>query len=147
MPSMAGPSDPSRRAPAASRTELSELYSPATEPELLLLRSVLDGAGIFYFVKGDLFGSLTLGPQIDHYNRRTIYVHPSEVEEARELVTEFLAKTAEPRRAAAQDLRLRDVLRMVLEVLVFGWFMPGRRHRRGRPPELRVIRGDGSRPD
>lgn len=125
---------------------MAEIHSPAGEPELLLLRSVLDGAGIFYFVKGDVFGSLTLGPQIDHYNRKTIYVHPDDREEARELVAEFLAKTAEPRQAAAQDLRLRDVLRMVVEVLVFGWFMPGRRHRASRRPELRLIRGGRSKP-
>lgn len=120
---------------------MAELHSPAGEPELLLLRSVLDGTGIFYFVKGDVFGSLTLGPQIDHYNKKTIYVHPDDLQEARALVAEFLSKTAEPRRAAARDLRLRDVLRMVLEVLVFGWFMPGRRHRSARSPELRLIRG------
>ncbi|MFP3939087.1 MAG: hypothetical protein ACLF0P_02160 [Thermoanaerobaculia bacterium] len=118
-----------------------ELHSPAGEAELLLLRSVLDGAGLHYFVKGDLFGSLAVGPQIDHYNRKTIYVHPEDHEEARALVAEFLSKTSEPRRAAARDLRLGDVLRMVLEVLVFGWFMPGRRRRTPRPPELRLIQG------
>lgn len=121
-----------------------ELHSPENEPQLLLLRSVLDGAGLLYFVKGDVFGSLTLGPTIDHYNRKTIYVHPSDFEEARDLVAEFLSKTSGTRRAAARDLRLFDVLRMVIEVLVFGWFMPGRRHRASRPPELRVIRGGGS---
>jgi hypothetical protein len=118
-----------------------ELHSPDREPELLLLRSVLDGAGLLYFVKGDAFGSLALGPPIDHYNRKTIYVHPADFEEARELVADLLDKTSEPRRAAARDLRLRDVVRMVVEVLVFGWFMPGRRHRAARPPELKVIRG------
>lgn len=120
---------------------MAELHSPANEPELLLLRSVLDGAGIFYFVKGDLFGSLTLGPPIDHYNRKTIYVHPDDEQDARELVAEFLSKTADARRSAARDLRLRDVLRMVAEVLFFGWFMPGRRHRSAPRPELRLIRG------
>lgn len=124
-----------------SPPSLVELHSPGGEAELLLLRSVLDGAGIVYFVKGDVFGSLTVGPTIDHYNRKTIFVHPGDREEAEALLAEFLAKTAEPRRAAARDLRARDVIRMVVEVLLFGWFMPGRRHRSPRQPELRLIRG------
>lgn len=150
MGAMFGPKDRSSSGSAAptegtGRTMV-ELHSPAGEAELLLLRSVLDGAGIHYFVKGDLFGSLTVGPQIDHYNRKTIYVHPEDYEEARALVAEFLSKTSEPRRAAARDLRLGDVLRMVLEVLVFGWFMPGRRRRTPRPPELRLIDGGRDSP-
>lgn len=124
-----------------SHPSLVELHSPGGEAELLLLRSVLDGAGIVYFVKGDVFGSLTVGPTIDHYNRKTIFVHPGDREEAEALLAEFLAKTAEPRRSAARDLRARDVVRMVVEVLLFGWFMPGRRHRSPREPELRLIRG------
>jgi len=138
---MSGPRDHTSPSPSARPAEMVELHSPDSEPELLLLRSVLDGAGLLYFVKGDAFGSLALGPAIDHYNRKTIYVHPAEFEEARDLVAEFLEKTSEPRRAAARDLRLRDVVRMVVEVLVFGWFMPGRRHRAARPPQLKLIRG------
>lgn len=144
---MFGPRNRSSSGSAADTQPMVELHSPAGEAELLLLRSVLDGAGLHYFVKGDLFGSLTVGPQIDHYNRKTIYVHPEEHEEARALVAEFLTKTSEPRRAAARDLRLGDVVRMVLEVLVFGWFMPGRRRRAPRPPELRLIEGGGQGPD
>lgn len=144
---MFGPRNRSSSGSAADTQPMVELHSPAGEAELLLLRSVLDGAGLHYFVKGDLFGSLTVGPQIDHYNRKTIYVHPEEHEEARALVAEFLTKTSEPRRAAARDLRLGDVVRMVVEVLVFGWFMPGRRRRAPRPPELRLIEGGDQGPD
>lgn len=125
----------------APHPSLVELYSPGSEAEALLLRSVLDGAGIAHFVKGDVFGSLTVGPTIDHYNRKTFFVHPGRLEEAGALLQEFLAKTAEPRRAAARDLRLRDVIRMVVELLLFGWFMPGRRHRPRPRPRLRLIRG------
>lgn len=128
------------------RRTLVELYSPETEAQLLLLRSVLDDAGIYYFVKNDVFGSLALGPRIDHYNRKTVYVHPAEADDARALLGEFLDKTALDDPAPAEDLRLTDVLRMVLEVLVFGWFMPGRRRRPGKRPDLRVIQG-GRRDD
>lgn len=125
------------------RPELVELPSPEDEGDLLLLRSVLDGAGIPYFVKGDLFGSLTVGPRIDHYNRKTIFVHPQDAEEAGELVAEFLSKTAPPEAGETEPLRGRDVLRMVFEVLFFGWFMPGRRSRPATRPRLRLIRGGG----
>jgi len=120
---------------------LVELYASRTEAELLLLRSVLNDAGIYFFVKNDVFGSLALGPQIDHYNRKTVYVHASEAADARALLTEFLDKTALGDPAPVEDLRLSDVLRMVVELLVFGWFMPGRRHRPSRPPKLRLIDG------
>ncbi len=128
------------------RGTLVELYSPETEAQLLLLRSVLDDAGIYYFVKNDVFGSLALGPRIDHYNRKTVYVHPAEADDAQALLGEFLDKTALDDPAPAEDLRLTDVLRMVLEVLVFGWFMPGRRRRPRKSPDLQVIRG-GRRDD
>ncbi len=133
---MFGPRDRSSTASRPRPPAMVELHSPGSEAELLLLRSVLDGAGLVYFVKGDVFGSLTVGPTIDHYNRKTIFVHPGDREEAGELLAEFLAKTAEPRRAAARDLSARE-----WEVLLFGWFMPGRRHRARRRPELRLIRG------
>lgn len=144
---MFGPWDRSSTAPGASyreRPELVELPSPEDEGDLLLLRSVLDAAGIPYFVKGDLFGSLTVGPRIDHYNRKTIFVHPEHAEEAGELVAEFRAKTARPASGEAAELRGRDVLRMVCELLFFGWFLPGRRSRTRPRPRMRLIRGEGA---
>ena len=134
---------PDRPAPTQDRRQggLVELFSPRSEAELLLLRSVFDDAGIYFFVKNDAFGSLAVGPQIEHYNRKTIYVRPEELEEARALLEEFLDKTALGDPAGHEDLRLTDVLRMVLELLVFGWFMPGRRRRPSPSPKLRVIRG------
>lgn len=146
---MFGPWDRSSTAndaPSAERSPMVELHSPEDEGDLLLLRSILDSAGLCYFVKGDLFGSLAVGPRIDHWNRKTLYVHRHDAEEARELVAEFLAKTARPADRAAREPRGRDVLRMVLELLFFGWFMPGRRSRPSPPPDLRLIRG-GRRDD
>ena len=117
-----------------------ELYSPDHESELLVLRSVLDASGIRYFVKNDLFGSLTVGPRIDHYNRKTIYVHQEDLDLARPLLAEFLAKTEAG--APPEPPSGRDVLRMLTELLLFGWFMPGRRRRPSPPPELHLIDGD-----
>jgi hypothetical protein len=121
---------------------MTELYSPRSESELLVLRSVFDAAGLHYFVKNDLFGSLAVGPQIDHYNRKTVYVAAEDLDEARLLVLEFLERTAEPADLPREPLGLKDVLRMTVELLLFGWFMPGRRARL-REPELRAMDGGG----
>lgn len=138
---MPRPRDPSPGSDVGEDRGLVELYASRTEAELLLLRSILDDAGIYFFVKNDVFGSLALGPQIDHYNRKTVYVHASQAGEARALLSEFLDKTALGDPTPVEDLRLTDVLRMVAELLVFGWFMPGRKRRSPRPPKLRLIRG------
>ncbi len=117
-----------------------ELHSPDSEPQLLVLRSVLDDAGIPYFVDNETFGSLLAGPRIAHYNRKRILVHRTDLDEARALLAEFLDKTADaPNRETASDYPLSEKLRMVFEFLIFGWFLPGRRPRRS--PELRLVRG------
>lgn len=121
---------------------MTELYSPRNESELLVLRSVFDAAGIHYFVKNDLFGSLAVGPQIDHYNRKTLYVAADDLDEARLLVGEFLERTAEPADQPREPLGLMAVLRMTAELLLFGWFMPGKRARL-RSPELHAVAGEG----
>jgi len=114
-----------------------ELYSPESEVEVLLLKSILDAAGIDYFVKNDTFGSLAIGPPIAHYNRKTFFVAEHQLGEAQGLVREFLHRTVPPR---PRQYRLRDKLRMVFEFLLFGWFLPGGRRGR-REPELRLIHG------
>lgn len=125
---------------------LVELYSPENEMEVLLLKSILDDSGIDFFVKNDTFGSLTVGPQIAHYNRKTILVAEDQLDDAREVLVEFLEKTSHRPHA---PYRLRDKLRMIFEVLLFGWIMPGRR--RSSPPRLELLDGAGddgaSRPD
>ncbi len=118
-----------------------ELDVPRSETELLVLRGVLEGAGFLYFVKNDQFGSLAIGPQIDHYNRKTILVHEDHFEEARALLADLRAATAGAELEPAPRPGFGTVLRMVLELVLFGWIVPGRRHRRSREPELRLIRG------
>lgn len=121
-----------------STIHLVELYSPENEMEVLLLKSILDDSGIDFFVKNDAFGSLTVGPQIAHYNRKTILVAEDQLDEAREVLVGFLEKTSHRPHA---PYRLRDKVRMVFEVLLFGWIMPGRR--RSSPPRLELLDGDG----
>jgi hypothetical protein len=70
-----------------------ELYSPRGEMELLILRSILDDAGIPYFIRNDTFGSLYQSPYAEAYNRKTICVARIDRDEASVLVREFLRRT------------------------------------------------------
>lgn len=116
-----------------------ELYAPRSEGELLILRSILDDAGIPHFVLNDAFGSLVAGPRIALYNGKRILVHEIDLPEARSLVGEYLARTGGARSPIPAPYRFRDKLRMVAEFLLFGWFLPGRRYRAA--PPLRLVKG------
>lgn len=116
-----------------------ELYSPENESELLILRSILDDAGIPHFVHNDTFGSMVAGPRIAHYNRKQILVAESDHEDALDLVAEYLLKTDTEPAASSHDLTLFDKLRMIFELLLFGWFMPGKRYHS--VPELKLVKG------
>jgi hypothetical protein len=102
---------------------MKKVYSAKNESELAVLRSVLDAEGIPCFVHNEMFGSILIGPQIDNYNAKSILV-PDELEErARDIVAQF--ETEHPSDDSA-PITLRDRLRMVLEVGLFSWFIPGR---------------------
>ncbi len=53
------------------------LVEPQDEGELALIKSLLDGNGIRYFVKNEHFGSLYPGLSLP-FNRREVMVHDSE---------------------------------------------------------------------
>ena len=117
------------------------LYTPRSEIEMLLLKSVFDGAGIRFFVRNEAFGSLAVGPQIEHWNVKSIYVAEADFEEAIALLREFHDRTGDDDATTpAARYSFGDKARMFLEFLVFGWFMPGRRPTR--TPELRLIKND-----
>ena len=60
------------------------------------------------------------GLQIESYNTRTIMVPEERADEAREAFAE-LSPTNEA--ATASSMRLRDKARVVLEAVLFGWFV------------------------
>jgi hypothetical protein len=105
-----------------------ELYSPRNEPELAIIKSILDGEGIDYFVRNEHFGSMQVGPRIELYNAKAILVSEEHYDRARELVSDFLNVTEEEG-GSAPRYSLFDKARMVFEMLLFGWIMPGRRNR------------------
>jgi len=88
--------------------------------------ATLEAYGIESFVHGQHFGSLWPGLQIESYNTRTIMVPEERANEAREALAE-LSSNDDPA-AESPSMRLRDKVRVVLEAVLFGWFVPGRRN-------------------
>ncbi len=105
-----------------------DLYSPSNEGELALIKSILDAEGINYFVKNDNFGSMEVGPRIELFNNKTVTVQSDQCERASELIKDYLAQTA----VAVEDEKysLFDKIRMFVELLLFGWMMPGKKKNR-----------------
>ena len=103
------------------------LYSPQNESELVLLKSILDSESINYFVRNDNFGSLEVGPRIGLFNAKMIDVQEDQYERANELLSDYFEKTKKEPEESAKEYSWLDKIRMVIEVLVFGWLMPGRR--------------------
>lgn len=114
------------------------LYTPESEIELLLLRSVLDEAEIRFYIRNEVFGSLAAGPQIEHFNRKSIQVAEADFEEAITLLREYHRRTGGHPPVPARRPALGERLRTLCGFLAFGWRTPGRR-----PPrrtELRLIK-------
>ncbi len=103
------------------------LYSPQNESELTLLKSILDSEDITYFVKNDNFGSLEVGPRIGLFNAKIIDVQDDQYERANELLSDYFEKTKQQPEESAKEYSWFDKIRMVIEVLLLGWLMPGRR--------------------
>ena len=98
------------------------LYSPDGEGELAIIKSVLQEAGIRFFVRGERIGTWMIGPPILHFNQKRIFVYPDDYVFARELIEDFQLKTGTRRRHSYGILHR---LRMVVEFLLVLWFVPG----------------------
>ena len=107
-----------------------KLYRPRNEVELTFIKSIFDGENIPYFVHNDNFGSLQIGPQIDLFNAKTIMVDEACYDRAKDLITDFLNNMDDDTEPAKATYSLADRIRMVLEALVFGWFVPGKKRRK-----------------
>ena len=104
------------------------LYSPNDELELSMIRGLLDADEIHYFVLNDYFGSMRVGPQIDLVNKKTILVAPEDHDRAKVVISNFLESSTDD-----EEVEMRytagQKLRMILEALLFTWFIPGRKRR------------------
>lgn len=102
-----------------------ELYSPANAIELALMKGILDSEDINYYVRNDHFGALKIGPQIELYNKQMIVVQDDQYNTAKELLADFLDATQNKVETLETKYSLFDKIRMIFEVLLFGWFIPG----------------------
>ena len=110
-----------------------KIYSPRNEVELAILKSILESEEVPFFVHNDNYGSLIIGPKIGLLNAKTIFVPENEGEKARELISEYLKNTAEETGQEGGErstYSIGDKIRIVIESLIFGWFMPGKRWRK-----------------
>lgn len=100
--------------------------------ELSFIKSIFDGENISYFVHNDHFGSLQIGPQIDLFNAKMIMVDEAHYDRAQELITDFLNNMGEDTEPSTTSYSLVDKIRMVLEAVVFGWFVPGKKKKQAK---------------
>lgn len=103
---------------------LVRVLSPQSESEIAVVTSLLEAHDIPVFIHGRHLGSLLPGLQIGNYNTQSIMVPEERAADALELLAEFRRDDSS---AATPPLRWRDRLRVVLEGILFGWLVPGRR--------------------
>ncbi len=122
--------------------ELIMLYSPDNEIDLALIKGILDGEGIPYFVHNEHFGSLKVGPQIPLFNQKTLMVDDRYKDHAASVIKNFLENT-KPETARASGGSWPDKIRVIMEAFICGWFMPGRVwDRNNQDPSKRLPKDD-----
>lgn len=105
---------------------LARVFSPESESEVLVAAALLEAHGIPVFVHNRGIGSILPGVQINAYNTQSIMVPEEFVAEAVDLLARL---DGEETVSAAESMSLRDKVRIVLEGLLLGWFVPGSRSR------------------
>lgn len=94
-----------------------------SESQAVVVTSLLDAHDIPHFIQGSGFGGLFPGPQIGSYNTRRLLVPHSCVDRARELLADLAQETPE---SPTPPQGIWPKLRLVLEALLLGWFIPRR---------------------
>jgi len=94
-----------------------------------MIRGLLDADEIRYFVLNDYFGSMRVGPQIDLVNKKTLMVAPEHQDHAKEIILNFLECSINDEGVEMQ-YTAGQKLRMIMEALIFTWFIPGRKRRK-----------------
>lgn len=112
---------------------MKKLYSPNNDSELALIKSILDGEGIQYFVHNDHFGTLKVGPRIELLNAKTIMVAEKHYEVSKGIIDDFLKNIQEASENTKPKYSIRDKIRMVIEAILFTWFVPGNRWNKRKP--------------
>ncbi len=97
---------------------------PESPSDLAMAISLLEANDIPYFVHNAGFGGLYPGVQIGLYNRITIMVPAPVVEQALEVLSVLTQPDITPHES---EYTLASKIRMLLESLLFGWFIPSKK--------------------
>lgn len=100
------------------------LETPDSELALMTTVALLEAHGIPCYVRGGGFGGLYPGPQIASYNAKTIMVPAEALDEAQDLIKSTPVEESIPQGSQCDAPRRKGRIRMLLEVLLFGWFIP-----------------------
>ena len=103
-----------------------KVYNPENEFDLIFIKSILISENVSFYVHNDFFGSLRLGPPIELFNQKTIYVINEDVEKANELIKNYLENSYNNDRCYNEEDQLKMKLRVIIEFLIFRWFIPRR---------------------
>jgi hypothetical protein len=102
---------------------LVRVFSPETESEVAVVTAMLEAREIPVFVHNRNLASLLPGLQINAYNTQSIMVPEECAADAIELLAEFRTASIE---TTTRTVPVRERIRIVIETLLFGWFVPGR---------------------
>jgi hypothetical protein len=104
---------------------LVSVLTPESEAELATVVAMLDARKIPYFVRGGGIGSLLPGVQVESFNARAVMVPEERAAEALALIADIcgLPQSQEERPEPPRSSKWRALV----EPLLFGWFVPGRR--------------------
>ena len=109
---------------------MKKLYSPENDAELALIKSIFDGENIQYFVNNDHFGSLKVGPKIDLFNAKTIMVSDHQYDLACGIIQDIVSNNESTDEDNKTGFSIIDKVRMIVETILFTWFIPGKRRRK-----------------
>ena len=99
---------------------------PDSEAELATVVAMLEARGVPCFVRGGGIGSLLPGVQVESLNARAIMVPEDRAKEALALIAD-LQGSPDDGDAQAPAAPAPSKIRTLAELLLFGWFVPGRR--------------------
>ena len=100
---------------------LVRVFSPQSESEVLVATALLDAHKIPIFVHNRGIASMLPGIQINAYNTQSVMVPEEYAADAVELLAELKRAVPTP---PSGPLPLRDRIRIVVESLLFGRFVP-----------------------
>lgn len=107
--------------------DLIRAYTPRNEVELAMLKGLLDKEGVSFYVQNENFGALKAGPQIPLFNARTIMIPKEQIIKAKEIIDAFVESAYEEDRKDQYQYTFKEKIRMFLEIVLFGWVVPGKR--------------------